>query len=222
MKTKMIRERVSTRGVIRSLEPESELDACRVPHEMIGALSELAIRRYFEGHKKFDTKFASTIRGIEKHRRKHLERAKKDTIKNMSVLQHSLDREEQETKEDGRNSNIKEALLASSGWSWAWALDGNEHPPPSSIVSRRDTSEALKLARIADQAVLQDEGSALSGNSLWGFVSNMLINLPEKQPKRGKEGPEEGGEEIPPPKAKSSFLSISNFVPRARTSSFTA
>ncbi|KAK1220369.1 hypothetical protein PQX77_016860 [Marasmius sp. AFHP31] len=219
MRTRMVRERVSTRGVIRSLEPESELDACRVPHEMIGALSELAIRRYFAGHKKFDTKFASTIRAIEKHRRKHLERAKKDTIKNMNVLQNSLDREEQEVKEDGKSSNIKEALLASSGWSWAWALDGDEHPPPSSIVSRRDTSEALDLARIADQAVLQDEGTALSGNNLWGFVSNMLTNLPDKQTKREKEGTEDAKEDAPSPKTKSSLFSISNYVPRARTTS---
>ncbi|KAF9268529.1 alpha/beta-hydrolase [Marasmius fiardii PR-910] len=157
MRTTMIRERVSTRGLVRLLEPEFELDACCVPHKMIGALSELAIRRYFDGRKKFDSKFASTMRAIENHRRKHLERAKKDTIRNMNVLQNSLEREEQLKKEEGFNSAIKEGLLASSGWSWAWALDTNEHPPPSSIVSRRDTSEALELARIADRAVLQDE-----------------------------------------------------------------
>ncbi|KAL0579609.1 hypothetical protein V5O48_002381 [Marasmius crinis-equi] len=222
MKATMIRERVSTRGVIRPLEPESELDACHVPHEVIGSLSELAIRRYFDGKRKFDAKFASTIRAIEKHRRKHLERAKKDTIKNMNVLQNSLEREEKANKEDGNNTSIKEALLASSGWSWAWALDGDELPPPSSIVSRRDTSEALKLARIADQAVLQDEGAALSGNSLWGFVSNLLTNMPEKnQGRSGKEGSEDGfeHEDNRAPKTKSSLLSFSSFVPRIRSSS---
>ncbi|KAG7091172.1 hypothetical protein E1B28_010224 [Marasmius oreades] len=219
IRTAMIRERVSTRGVIRPLEPESELDACCVPHEMIGALSELAIRRYFDGRKKFDTKFASTIRAIEKHRRKHLERAKKDTIRNMNVIQNSLEREEQMKKGEGSNSGIKEGLLASSGWTWAWALDSDEHPPPSSIVSRRDTSEALELARIADHAVLQEEGVALSGNSLWGFVSNMLTNLPEKHPRRGEvaTGHEEenhvGGKQ---PSRKKSLLSLSSkFLPRS-------
>ncbi|KAK7036461.1 hypothetical protein VNI00_011658 [Paramarasmius palmivorus] len=186
MRTTMIRERVSTRGIIRPLEPESELDACRVPPELIGALSELAIRRYIEGRKKFDAKYASTMRAIEKHRKRHLERAKKDTIKNMSVLQHSLEKEEQKKKEDDNaQSTIRDGLLASSGWSWAWALDSDEHPPPSSIVSRRDTSEALELARIADHAVLQEDGGALSGNNLWSVISNVLT---EKGKRRGSNG----------------------------------
>ncbi|THV06225.1 alpha/beta-hydrolase [Dendrothele bispora CBS 962.96] len=178
MKTRMIRERVSTRGIIRSLEPEEELDAMKVPQEVIGDLSELAIRRYIEGKSKYDKKFASTMKGIEKQRRRNLEKAKKDTVRNMNVLQHSLDREvqqqQQQRQQDGRKpKRIKDGLLASSGWIWAWALDENERPPPSSIVSRRDTSEALRLARVAD---IQEDGGAMnmSGNHLWEVVNNFL------------------------------------------------
>ncbi|ESK97263.1 putative lipase esterase from carbohydrate esterase family ce10 [Moniliophthora roreri MCA 2997] len=216
MKTIMIRERVSTRGVIRSLEPESELDACQVPHELIGALSELAIRRYIEGRKKFDTKYASNIRAIEKHRRRHLERAKKDTIKNMSVLQHSLEKEEQQKRgDDNAQSTIRDGLLSSSGWAWSWALDSDEHPPPSSIVSRRDTSEALELARIADQAVLQEDGGVLNGNNLWNVISNVLTEKGKRgassrevvQEKPDPKKVDEGSEKQKTPQRKRSIFS---------------
>jgi hypothetical protein len=76
---------------------------------------------------------------------------------------------------------IKDGLLASSGsWSWAWALDANENPPPSSIVSRRDTQEALRLARIADQPMLHSEEHSMIPNNLWsGFVSFLTVT-PDK------------------------------------------
>jgi len=195
MKSAMIRERVSTRGVIRPLEPEEELDAMKVPQDVIGNLSELAVRRYIEGKNKYDKKFASTIKAIEKQRNKNLERAKKDTIKNMNVLQHSLDREAQQAKQNGNEDGngavdgatsdqrqVKDGLLASSGWIWAWALDEDERPPPSSIVSRRDTSEALRLARVAD---IQDDGGMLSGNNLWGVINNFLTPGSGKEAVKG-------------------------------------
>ncbi|KAK7472430.1 hypothetical protein VKT23_000545 [Stygiomarasmius scandens] len=193
MKSAMIRERVSTRGAIRPLEPEEELDAMKVPQDVIGNLSELAVRRYIEGKNKYDKKFASTIKAIEKQRNKNLERAKKDTIKNMNVLQHSLDREAQQAKQNGNGNGatdgamsdqrqVKDGLLASSGWIWAWALDENERPPPSSIVSRRDTSEALRLARVAD---IQDDGGMLSGNNLWGVINNFLTPGSGKEAVKG-------------------------------------
>ncbi|KAF8918226.1 hypothetical protein CPB85DRAFT_1283128 [Mucidula mucida] len=118
----MIRERISTKG----------LDAMKVPSAFIGNISELAIRRFIEGLDKFDRKFAHAIKVVEKHRRNNLERANKDIIRNMTVLQQTLEREEEE--EEGAQPHIKEGLIPSSGsWSWAWALDGDENPPPSSM-----------------------------------------------------------------------------------------
>ncbi|KAJ3785120.1 hypothetical protein GGU11DRAFT_684254 [Lentinula aff. detonsa] len=153
----MIRERVSTRGVIRPLEPPSDLPALCVPPQLIGEISERAVRRYIEGRTLFDKKFSGLRKTIEQRRRKHLQKARKDTTRNMSALKGST------------------ALLASSGWSWSWALDHNEHPPPSSLVARRDTHEALMLARVADQAVLQDEqGGVMSGNNLWSVIVGFL------------------------------------------------
>ncbi|KAG7449721.1 alpha/beta-hydrolase [Guyanagaster necrorhizus] len=173
----MIRERVSTQGVIRPLEPESELDALKVPVEFMGAISELAARRFIEGQAKFDKKFSNAVKAIEKHRIDNLKRAKKDTMRNIAVLQHSL---EKEGKTEG-DKRIKDGLLEASGsWSWAWALDAGETPPPSSIVSRRDTDEARRLAKIADQAVFPGEHS-VTGNNLWQVLVNFLTVTPDKE-----------------------------------------
>ncbi|KAJ3892251.1 hypothetical protein GG344DRAFT_45750 [Lentinula edodes] len=202
----MIRERVSTRGVIRPLEPFSDLPAFSIPPQLIGEISERAVRRYIAGRTFFEHKFSGTRKAIEQRRRKHLQRARKDTTRNMSALKGSVERESKKMKQEeeqgsdeegddlyhGSRSpnspylsninaspfNIGTALLASSGWSWSWALDNNEHPPPSSLVARRDTHEALMLARVADQGVLQDEqggvGAAMSGNNLWSVVVSFL------------------------------------------------
>jgi len=59
-------------------------------------------------------------------------------------------------------------------------LDEAEDPPPSSIVSRRDTEEARKLAEVADQAVLSED-QTFSGNNLWSVVINFLTATPGRQ-----------------------------------------
>jgi hypothetical protein len=66
-----------------------------------------------------------------------------------------------------------------NSWTWAWALD-DEHPPPTSIVSRRDTAEARNLARVADLCVGQEE-SRLSGNMLWSVLVNFLTAHPSRK-----------------------------------------
>jgi hypothetical protein len=177
----MIRERVSTHGIIRPLEAESELDAFHVPQEIIGDFSELAVRRYLDAKVKFDKKFSGVQKVIDKRRRRNLELDKKDITRNMAQLQGDVSKHPKESK-DRRKSvkGLKEGLEASSGsWSWAWALESDERPPPSSIVSRRDTEEARQLARIADQASLEDEGS-ISGNQLWSMLIDFLTSPPGK------------------------------------------
>jgi hypothetical protein len=177
----MIRERVSTHGIIRPLEPTSELDAFHIPPENIGAFSELAVRRYLDAKAKFDKKFSGVQNDIDKHRRHNLELATKDIFRNMAQLQGDVTRSAKENKGKGKTANgLKEGLAAASGsWSWAWALDSDERPPPSSIVSRRDTQEARQLARIADQASLKDDTS-ISGNHLWSMLVDALTSPPGK------------------------------------------
>jgi hypothetical protein len=176
----MICERVSTRGVIRPLEPD--LDALLVPAEILGALSELTVRRYLNGKVRFDKKFAKEVRAIQKQRDRNLELSKQDVMKNIAQLQGLKSSQSKNGKGKAHDTpkGIKEGLEpASASWSWAWALDADERPPPSSIVSRRDTSEARRLARIADQAVLQ-EYSQISANSLWAVVVNFLTDRDHK------------------------------------------
>jgi acetyl esterase/lipase len=172
----MIRERVSTSGVLRPLEPEADLDAFHTPSEIIGVLSELAVRRYMEGKGKFDKKFAKERHAIQKQRHRNIELSRKDILKNIAQLQDSHGSQTKNGRGKARDTvrGIKEGLeAASASWSWAWALDVDERPPPSSIVSRRDTDEARRLARIADQAVLQ-EYNQMSANSLWAVIVDFL------------------------------------------------
>ena len=169
----MIRERVSTKGVIRPLELEAELEALQIQPQQVGQFTEHTINRYLKEREIFTKKFSRTAKSIEKHRRQNLERAKHDTIKRMGFLQQFLHKTDDEVETTKR----KESAIHSPQWGWAWALDEEEDPPPSSIVSRRDTHEAQKLAEVADQAVL---GDTISGNSLWSFIVNFLTATPGK------------------------------------------
>ncbi|KAA1470415.1 alpha/beta-hydrolase [Dentipellis sp. KUC8613] len=179
----MIRERVSTQGALRPLEAEGVLPALQLPPEVIGHLSERAVRRYVTGKAKLDKKFASTIKRIEKRRQHNLKIASKDAIDHISRLQHYLDKETEAEAEAGRakgkQHTLREGLNASANWSLAWALDADERPPPSSIVARRDTEEAIQLARIVDRAVIAEE-SSFTANSLWSLVNNFLTVAPDK------------------------------------------
>ncbi|KAJ7772099.1 hypothetical protein DFH07DRAFT_803704 [Mycena maculata] len=198
----MVRERVSTRGVLRPLESEAELGAFSVAPENIGVVSELVVRRFLDGTQRFDRKFAGAIKSVEKHRQRNLERARKDVAKNMSVLQNFIGREVDTTTKSGTAGDhtdqtvigVKDGLLASSGsWSWAWALDANENPPPSSIVSRRDTQEALRLAQIADQPMLPSGEHSMTANNLWTVVVNFLTVNPDKDKSKKPEPEEDDG-----------------------------
>ncbi|TFK50945.1 alpha/beta-hydrolase [Heliocybe sulcata] len=192
----MIRERVSTQGTVRPLEPESDLPALQVPVDIIGNINELAARRYLDGLRYFDQKFAHTKKTIAKQRKRNLERSKKDTVRNITQLQMYLNQDDDSSdpkvkvksrSKSRERKGVKEGLMAASGsWSWAWALDADEHPPPSSIVSRRDTEDARELAKIADQSVLPEEKS-MSGNNLWNVMVNFLTITPDRDADKGKE-----------------------------------
>ncbi|KAJ6593444.1 hypothetical protein B0H19DRAFT_1090334 [Mycena capillaripes] len=209
----MVRERVSTRGVLRPLEAEADLLAFSVAPEHIGVVSELAVRRYLDGTQRWDRKFASASKTVERHRQRNLERAKKDTVKNMNLLHNFIGREADaaKTKHDTDNTvmGVKDGLLASSGsWSWAWALDANENPPPSSIVSRRDTQEALRLARIADQPMLQSDEHSMTGNNLWSVIVNFLTVTPDKDKYKKTEDGGDVQDEKPLARTKSALARI--------------
>jgi hypothetical protein len=168
----MIRERVSIHGIIRPLEPEPELPAMQVSPELIGMPSEHALRRYITGHAHFEKKFSRALRRIANQRQQNLERASRDTHLHVTALQHYLERE----RTNGNGNGSME-----------WELDADERPPPSSIVARRDTDEALRLARVADKAVLASE-QVLSANNLWNVVVGFLTASPSDRQQARSDG----------------------------------
>ena len=167
----MIRERVSTQGIIRPLEPEEELPAMQLPPELVGTHSEHAIKRYVAGTTHSTKKFARAIRHVEKHRQRNIDRASRSANQHIAALQHYLER-------DKKNPNAPARVLA---------LDEDERPPPSSIVARCDTAEALELARVADKAALESE-QALSANNLWSVLVGFLTASPDEHGKTCRNG----------------------------------
>ncbi|KAF5354758.1 hypothetical protein D9756_005500 [Leucocoprinus leucothites] len=189
----VIRERISTQGIIRPLEPESELDAFTVPEELVGTISELVMRRCINSHAHFHRKFANTYRNIEKTRKKNLEREAKKEGKRLDAMRASASNNSSLSSSSGGHYKFRQSVLDSPGWGYAWALDELERPPSSSIVARRDTEEARKLALIADKAVVE-ETSELNANSLWSVMMNFLAP-PDRINEGGKKASNMEGEE---------------------------
>ncbi|CUA69250.1 AB hydrolase superfamily protein C4A8,06c [Schizosaccharomyces pombe 972h-] [Rhizoctonia solani] len=172
-KDNMIRERVATDGILRPLEPEDQLAACRVPLDRIGTINASAVGRYLQGQALWDAKFSGTIKSIAKMRVKNLELARKEGRKSMGAFYGALAK-----SGEGASPSSSVTFLGSSNWSMGWALE-DENPPPSSIVSRRDTAEARQLAICADRD-LSGEENKMSGNNLWNIVVDFLSQNPDR------------------------------------------
>jgi hypothetical protein len=152
----MIRERVSTIGVCRPLEPPSELAALNVPLAEVGVIKEGQAMRYLNGQKLWDKKFHRAAKSVEKHRRKNLKAAKeRDSRKLVRLWEDRIRKNDKEVSESTTTTDDEgdeegweteggvvmrgheQRDLIDQSWSWEWALHG-EAPPPSAIVSRRD------------------------------------------------------------------------------------
>lgn len=150
----MIRERVSTQGMIRPLEQEEDLPAFKLSPQLVGTIPEIVLMRYMAAKQAADLRFASTIKGIEKARARNIERASRDLALHAAAVQRAV-------------GGVNGASVSDAGagvWRLAWALDADEHPPPSSIVGRLDTEEALRFARAADKRWLVELTAAAGGN----------------------------------------------------------
>lgn len=138
---RMLRERVSTQGIIRPLEHEDSLPAFRLSPQLVGVLPEIVLERYTAAKQVADQKFASTIKGIEKTRVRNVERASWDLAQRAATLRRYF-RSAGGASVSGAGGEV---------WRLAWALDADERPPPSSIVGRLDTEEALRFAQATDR-----------------------------------------------------------------------
>jgi len=181
----MIRERVSTQGMIRPLEHEDDLPAFRLSPQLIGIIPESVLDRYMAAKQAADQKFASTIKGIEKARLRNVERASRDLAQRATAL---------------RRRYLRLAGAGGGVWRLAWALDADERPPPSSIVGRLDTEEALRFAQAADTRWLLEftaGGQGLSTSlSSWrnaGAAAMMAILFTSKLQRTGVVVEQEGG-----------------------------
>ena len=139
----MIRERVSTQGMIRPLEHEQGLPAFWLSPHLVGFIPEIVLERYMAAKQGADQKFASTIKGIEKARARNVERASRDLVQRATALRRHFG-----------TAGSGSVVSAGGVWRLAWALDADECPPPSSIVGRLDTEEALRFAQAADRRLL--------------------------------------------------------------------
>jgi len=176
------------------LESEADLPALQLAADVVGAVSERSLNRYLQGKHKYDDKFSGTLKSISKERERNLKLARKEGDESLGHLESYL-RKVTEKSDGGENvlDSPRFQKVTAGSWNWSWALDEDEHPPPSSIVSRRDTWEARQLAMIAD---IMPENT-MSGNNLWQHLVTFLTATPDKRVKMPSERehpkPEVGG-----------------------------
>lgn len=119
------------------MEPASEIKALQLDPENIGLLHEEPIKRYLQGRKKWDQKFARATKRVRKQRRKQIEAAA------------NLERERRMARENGeraeRDGDDESASL--------WHLPG-ENPPPSSIAARKDTVRPVCILSLEETDAL--------------------------------------------------------------------
>ncbi|KAH9055380.1 hypothetical protein EDB87DRAFT_1333633 [Lactarius vividus] len=156
----MIRERVSTQGIVRPLEDEEDLPAFRLSSQLVGVVPESVLERYTAAKQAADLKFASTIKGIEKARTRNVEHASRDLAQRAAGLRRYF-----------RSAGGASGSSGAGGGMWrlAWALDADERPPPSSIVGRLDTEEALRFARTTDRRWLLEFTASTGGGGRQGL-----------------------------------------------------
>lgn len=176
----MIRERISTKGIVRELEPEEDLPAMELTMDSIGMVNELSVKRYLDAQTVWEKRFKETLRTVAKQRKRHIDAAEIEDTSRFTKLKASVLAKE-------RDNDEKNKIISSANWSWAWVIAGDENPPPSSIVARRDTAEARRLSKIADDTVEEKEGK-ISGNNLWAIIVSALTSGPEHTVPKSPEG----------------------------------
>jgi hypothetical protein len=158
------------------MEPEIEVKALKMPGGTVGMINELSAKRYLDAQAVCDKRFKDTLKTISKQRQKNLEDSEVEDKARLKRLKESAHFQNGGTDEMNK-------VLNSANWSWAWVLAGDENPPSAALVARRDTVEARRLSKIADEAVEEKE-RALSGNNLWTIIVNTLTKGPDAAPRR--------------------------------------
>jgi len=99
----------------------------------------------------YEVKYSGASKSAIKERERNTKLAHEEDDKSLSHLESYL---QEATKRSESGENVLDSprlrKITAGSWNWSWAMDEDENPPPSSIVSRRDTREARQLAMIAD------------------------------------------------------------------------
>ncbi|WVQ99705.1 hypothetical protein IAU59_006846 [Kwoniella sp. CBS 9459] len=191
----MIRERVSTTGSTRPLEPASELGGMQMPLDEAGYLKEGPVMRYINGQALWDKKYRRAAKTVTRKREKNLKIAHREGRKiGMEWLKrarekHGLDGRKMEGPADEPGTggerdgegNVDEGEgndILDQSWSWTWALNG-EAPPPSAVVSRRDFAEARQLALMADRLDSAHD-SSFHGLTIWVGLASFFSHSSDR------------------------------------------
>ena len=176
------------------MEPEAELPSFQLKADLVGAATEIPLRQYIQAKAEYQVKFSGTSKSVVKERERNLKLAREEDDKFLGHLESYLQKVA-EKSDSGQNVLDSPRLqkITADSWNWSWALDEDEDPPPSSIVSRRDTPEARRLAMIADIIPENTPG----GNNLCRHLLACLAVAPDEaklSAEREHPKPEVGGD----------------------------
>ncbi|GAA5926587.1 hypothetical protein JCM3775_001058 [Rhodotorula graminis] len=191
----MIRERVSMTGVVRPMEPESEMSMLQLDPEDIGLIKEDAARRYLAGKAIVQRKFKKTYEKVQQKRERHLKKSMREEATRITKRVQQLEKEQEQERKNGKKGSSgstrpdpsavdpiqpervthspepldpEQQDASSFGLDGVWNLHG-ERPPPSSLAGRKDTAEARKLAKVLDEHY-----SRLHGLALWSQIQDLV------------------------------------------------
>lgn len=190
----MVRERVSITGVVRPLEPVSEIPCLQIKPEDLGVIKEGPVKRYLAGKALWDKKFKRAYKRVDKEREHHLHRSMREetsrikrrvkdaalhTVRSRPGEQQKPNdvRPESEIRRTDSPEPMSNGKKDSKGkgrsdgeddrFEGIWQLHG-ERPPPSSIAARKDTAEARMLA-----SSLERHYNSLHTLRLWNEVQDL-------------------------------------------------
>lgn len=133
----MIRERVARDGQIRPMESAANMPALQLAPAQIGVIHRGAYERFRKGHQIWDKRYHSDVKRIKK-RRAHYERRARQLLA--------------KAESEGLLSNCGDIEHSGTQWTdlgtYGPADLRDEAPPPTAIVGRRDTPDALALLRL--------------------------------------------------------------------------
>ncbi|KAI0751533.1 alpha/beta-hydrolase [Daedaleopsis nitida] len=143
----MIRERVSVQGHVRPMEPAEEMDVLRIKPQEIGVIKERPVRRWLDGQEAWDKKYRRTAERVINKRKSHETKAQRllDHARQQGLIHDEL--QPQRSRASVVRDDLSSVGEIESQRRWGPLDLKDENPPPSAIVGRRDTLEAVALLK---------------------------------------------------------------------------